>query len=196
MTEPVNQEIGIIKNKFIDAISQNTRQVKLAGWILVVLGIVAVIFPVVATLAVELLVAWLILFAGLAQIIFALGHRGTKNFWLNIVFGFTSALFGLVMAAMPVVGVVSLTSLMAAWFIISGTYKFLAAFQIRPAPEWFWMLINGVITVVLGYYIVVKFDTSVAWILGLFFGIDAIFGGSTLLSLVSGAEKSDAQKTN
>jgi len=134
---------------------------------------------------VELFVSWLILFSGVAQIAYALTHRGTAHFWLTLVFGIVSTVLGIIMAAVPVVGIVTMTSLMAAWFIISGTYKFIAAFQLKPAPQWIWMLFNGIITVILGYYIIIKFDSTVAWILGLFFGIDAIFAGATILSLIS-----------
>ncbi|MDK3157168.1 HdeD family acid-resistance protein [Kamptonema cortianum] len=193
MTAPTETQITALKNQFFDSLRQNARQAKLAGWIFIVLGVVAVIFPILATVVVELLVAWLILLSGLAQVVYALGHKGTKNFWVNIVFGLLSAVIGLIMAAMPTVGVVSLTSLMAAWFLVSGTCKFVAAWQIRPAPQWTFMLVNGLITVVLGYYIIFKFDSSVAWILGLFFGIDAIFGGWTLLSLVNQVEQEKNQ---
>lgn len=193
MTDTLGNEVVELKSEFQKALLKNIKTARFIAWLLIGMGVIAVIFPVLATMAVDLLVAWLILFYGVGQIVYSLGHKNTLHFWVSIFFGIFSVVVGVIMAALPVAGVVSLTSLMAAWFIVSGTYKFIAAFQIRPSSQWTWMLLNGLITVVLGYYIIIKFDSSVAWILGLFFGIDALFGGFTLKSLVEEVEKGQSK---
>jgi uncharacterized membrane protein HdeD (DUF308 family) len=65
------------------------------GIILVVLGLLAIIVPPIATLAVELLFGWLFLISGIAGLITTFLMRQAPGFWWSLV----SAILGMHLAS-------------------------------------------------------------------------------------------------
>ena len=62
----------------------------------------------------------------------------------------------------------------------------------RATPGWVWMLVSGVASLVLGIMVYKHWPSDSAAILGLFFGINLLFNGSSLLALGLSAPKASA----
>lgn len=103
---------------------------------MVLLGIAAVIWPQVSSLAVGAYVGWLFLLrgvVGLAMIFFA---PSTTGFLWSLLTGALALFTGVLLLWHPVEGVVSLTLVLVAFFFAEGVSQIAAAFVYRSAfPE-------------------------------------------------------------
>ena len=83
----------------------------------------------------------------------------------------------------PVSGAISLTLLLAAFFILDGAASIMYALAHRQQlpGQWGWLLAGGLIDLALAALIIVGFPGSAAWAVGLLVGIDLIFGGTSLI---------------
>jgi uncharacterized membrane protein HdeD (DUF308 family) len=66
--------------------------------------------------------------------------------------------------------------------MLGGLFRILTAVAAR-FHHWVWVLLNGVISLVLGLMIWRQWPVSGLWVIGLFIGIDMIFYGWSLIML-------------
>jgi uncharacterized membrane protein HdeD (DUF308 family) len=80
----------------------------------------------------------------------------------------------------------TLTLILAVFFMVSGAFRILVALLMR-FPEWRWLLLNGLITLLLGLLIWKQWPLSGLWVIGLFIGFELIYTGVSwvLLSLAA-----------
>jgi uncharacterized membrane protein HdeD (DUF308 family) len=152
------------------------------GWFLafgiglVVLGVAAVARSVAATVVSMLFFGWLLVIAAgieVAQTIMVGKWAGMfQHMAAAILFG----IVGLLIIWRPVVTAEILTLLMGAFFLVAGLFHLVAPAMIS-SPDWGWHVLNGVITLVLGFLVLAQWPVSGLWVIGLFIGIELIFYG-------------------
>ena len=153
------------------------------GLSLVVLGMLAVGSPFLAAVAVNAVIAWLIVLAGVVHVILAFhAHRAGSLVWRLLV-GLAYVLFGVYLIAHPALGVVSLTLLLASLFLVEGIFDVALFFQVRPMQGSSWVLVDGVITVLLGLMIYMQWPSSSGWAIGTLVGVSMIISGVTRVML-------------
>lgn len=91
--------------------------------------------------------------------------------------------FALSLIAHPLKGLISLTFLAALLFIMTGAVQAGVAWRLRPNKPWGWMMFSGVISILLGFYIIVTLPASSVAILGLLLGIDLLSSGVAYVML-------------
>src|SRR5215468_9260751 len=155
------------------------------GILLVVLGLLAILVPQVASLAVTLLLGWLFAISGIFGLIASFWARQAPGFWWSLLSAVLSIVVGGLLLARPVVGVFSLTYLLIAFFFVEGVVSIMYAIEHRRelTGGWVWMLVSGIITLALGVMILAGLPSTAAWALGLLVGIDMVFGGSALMAI-------------
>ena len=153
------------------------------GIVLVVLGIIAMGSPIFTTIAAKVLLGWLILFAGIAQVIRAFLSRNWKGFWGNIIVGLLYVIVGAWLAFYPLAGIIALTVLIAILFIAEGIFQIGIAFQVRPVGGWIWVGVSGVVAIVVGGLIFLGLPSSAKWAIGLLVGINLLMTGWSYLML-------------
>ena len=159
-----------------------------SGWIVAVgivlelLGIAAIAANVATTLVSVLVFAWLLVFAGVAQLFHAFSHRDWQGFLLDLLLGVLYVVTGLLLLQSPLQAAETLTLLMAAFFFVSGLFRVGAAIGTH-LPHRGWVVLSGVVNVVLGGLILAQWPASGLWVIGLFVGIDLVFGGMSLVML-------------
>lgn len=82
-----------------------------------------------------------------------------------------------------------ITLILAVFLIIEGISFIIGSFKMRHHSGWIWMLINGIAALVLGGMVYARWPSDSPWILGLFYGINSLFWGVSLLTLGLGAPK-------
>jgi uncharacterized membrane protein HdeD (DUF308 family) len=149
------------------------------GIVLLVLGVLAILLPPFATLAVTIIFGWIFLVSGLIGWVTTLGARGAPGFWWSLVSALLATVAGLVS------GAITLTLLLIAFFAIEGVVSILYALEHRRelSGRWEWMLVSGVIDLVLAGIIFAGLPGTAAWALGLMVGINLIFGGVALIAM-------------
>jgi uncharacterized membrane protein HdeD (DUF308 family) len=159
------------------------------GIMTVIFGVVAIGSPLITGVAVAMFVGFLLLASGVARIVHALKSRqwGT-GFWGTVI-GLLGVVAGLLMIFRPLVGLVTMTLLIAFYFLVDGICEIIAAFKIKPDQGWGWVLFNGIIAVVLGLMIWRQWPVSGAWAIGLLVGIHILLTGWSMVILGTGARR-------
>jgi uncharacterized membrane protein HdeD (DUF308 family) len=151
------------------------------GVSLIVLGMVAVGSPFLAAVAVNALIAWLIVLAGVVHLIIAFhAHRAASLLWRALV-GIAYIVFGGYLIAHPALGVVSLTLVLASLFLIEGIFDIALFFRMRSTEGSSWLLLDGIVTLILGLMIYMQWPSSSAWAIGTLVGVSMIISGVTRL---------------
>jgi uncharacterized membrane protein HdeD (DUF308 family) len=155
------------------------------GIVLVVLGLIAIVVPPIATLAVEILVGWLFLISGILGLITTFWMRGAPGFWWSLLSAVLGIGAGIVLLAWPLSGVLSLTLILIVFFTIEGIASIMYALEHKRelSGRWGWMLASGVVDLILAAIILIGLPGTAAWAIGLLVGINLIFGGSALIAM-------------
>lgn len=147
------------------------------GVLLILFGTAAILFPLAATLAVELLVGAVLVASGAVALVQAFGASGWKGFLLSLLAALLSLAVGAVLLFYPITGVISLTLLIGAFFFATGVVRVLLALRIRPNDQWGWIMVSGVLALILSALILLAWPRAAGWIIGLLVGVDLIFAG-------------------
>lgn len=166
------------------------RQVSsIAGWsvgiaVLVILaGLLAIILPVVAGVAVTLLVGWVLLLVGLLHLFFAFSGRTASTRVWELLLGIVYVLAGGYLIFHPLVGLTTLTLLLAAYLLVKGLLEFVQYFQTSPRRGLTWLILDGIINIVLAVIIWSQWPFSSVWVIGTLIGISILFSGLSRLML-------------
>ena len=158
------------------------------GWFLVfgiallLLGVIAVVRSVTATIVSMLFFGWLLLFACGIEIAQAVMVGHWVGFFHHLLAAVLFGVIGLTLVTRPVLSAEVVTVLMAALFLISGLFQFIGSVWVE-APGWGWQAVDGFITFVLGVLVLAQWPASGLWVIGLFIGIDLIFYGAAWIAL-------------
>jgi uncharacterized membrane protein HdeD (DUF308 family) len=114
-------------------------------------------------------------------------HRALEALFALIRIAAGLALFICVASSIAVI-----TLIFAVFLIVEGIFLIGGAFRLRKHAGWSWTLINGIAALILGVMVYSRWPSDSAWVLGLFFGINLLFNGMSLLMLGLAAPKSAA----
>lgn len=153
------------------------------GVALILLGVVALFFPVLTTIAAKVFLGWLILISGVVQAVHAFSTQKWSGFFYNLLIGLLYVLVGAWLAFLPLTGILSLTFMLAFLFILQGVLEIGVALKIKPDEGWGWMMAAGIVAVLAGIMLILKLPSSAAWAIGLMVGISMISAGWAYLSL-------------
>lgn len=155
------------------------------GVILVVLGIVALVLPPLASIAVAILFGWVLFLGGVFGLFTTLvGHRA-PGFWWSLLSSLVAIIAGVLLFGWPAGGALSLTVILTGFLAADGILTIMLALEFRRAlhDRWMWLLVNGVIDLILAALIFVGLPGSAAWAIGIIVGVDMLFGGSSLIAM-------------
>ena len=163
---------------------------KASGWLitlsiaLIVLGAIAIIWPGIASGTFTLAVAWILLVCGAVRMVKAFQSKPVRSFWLNLVVGVLYAIAGLYMLINLPAGVAALTLALGILFIVEGIFTVVAAFRNHIGGNLSWIVVlDGVITLILGILAINQWPASAFWLIGLYLGISLLSSGIALLSV-------------
>jgi uncharacterized membrane protein HdeD (DUF308 family) len=159
------------------------------GVLLILFGMLAVGSPFIAAVAVSVVVAWLIISAGVVHLILAFHAHGAGSLIWKLLVGLAYLFFGVYLIMHPLLGVASLTLVLATLFLIEGILDIILFFKMRSMRGSNWVLIDGVITVLLGLLIYIHWPSSSIWAIGTLVGVSMIISGITRVMLSLAARK-------
>ena len=168
---------------------------KASGWsivwavLLIIFGMLAIGMPLVAAVAMATLISWLLVFAGAAHLISAFHTSGVGGVLWQIVVGIAYVGMGLYLLMHPLLGVASLTLLLAALFLVEGIVDLIAFWQARSQSGAVWILLDGIVTIALAFLIWAHWPSSSIWAVGTLVGISMIVSGVTRLMISMGVRK-------
>ena len=162
----------------LDQIRQNWAWIVGAGACLILAGTAAIAAPLMSSLAVEMVVASLLVVGGIAAVVAAFYAREWGGFFTRFISGLLHVAVGTAMAFNPVAGLISLTMLVVVFFGFEGALRFIAAFQSRKVGRaWVWILASGILAVGCCGIIASQLPVSSLVLIGSLAGIHLIFSG-------------------
>ena len=159
------------------------------GSLMIILGGVAIVFPLATAIAAKTLFGWLLLIGGAVQVFHAFSTKGWSAFFFNLLVGIVYVLVGGWLAFLPLTGILTLTILLASAFVAQGILEALMAFRLRPMEGWVWILAAGVLALAVGLMILAQLPGSAVWVIGLLVGINMLSSGWAYVFLAMVAKK-------
>ncbi len=169
-----------IQTPYMSKIKENAGTMIAVGVIVMLLGLLIMASPLVAGISVAIMVGVMLIFGGIAQLVFA--FKSDLGLFA-MALGVLTVVIGGYMLSDPGVALTALTIFLAAYLIISGISEALMALQARPLDGWGWALFSGILSIILGVMIWAQTPLSGAWAIGILIGIRIFFSGWALLML-------------
>jgi uncharacterized membrane protein HdeD (DUF308 family) len=156
-----------------------------------VLGLAAMIVPPLASLAVTIFLGWMFLISGIAGLFVTYWARQMPGFWWSLFSAALAVLAGLVLLARPMQGVLTLTIVVGAYFLIEGVTTIMYALEHRRelSERWSWLLVSGLMDILISFLIISGLPGSAEWAIGLLVGINLVLGGASLVGMALAARK-------
>ena len=152
------------------------------GIALIVLGGACILGAVTATLVTVLAFGWLLLAAAVFALIQAFRTRTWGGFFLCLLSALLRGVTGYLLLRYPLAGEMSLTLILASFFIVGGLFRAIGAGTLQ-FPQWGWAAFSGIVSVALGVMLLTQLPVSSIWFIGLAIGIDFIFDGVSFVAL-------------
>jgi uncharacterized membrane protein HdeD (DUF308 family) len=170
-----------------DAMRETVRRYSLwylvQGILMVVTGILALIYPWIASIAIVRLLGWFLIITGILQAIGLIGARQVPYFWLELISAGLAIVIGLLLLRHTDAGLLFFSVLFIVYFMVEGMVKVIFGLTIRPFPNWGWVFASGLIGILLSVYLWANLSTVSEWVLGFLLGVLLVVEGSALTSL-------------
>jgi uncharacterized membrane protein HdeD (DUF308 family) len=191
MTLDQTTRTGDLQRSVASAIHAHWQLFLVEGVVLIVLGIAAIIVPVIATLAFTLVIGWLFLISGAVGLATTFWMRNAPGFWWSLVSAVIAIAAGIILLLWPISGTVSLTLVLIAFFFVEGVATIMYAIQHRAqlSHRWGWMLASGIVDLILAGIIFAGLPETATWALGLLVGINMLFGGTAMIGMALAARQ-------
>jgi uncharacterized membrane protein HdeD (DUF308 family) len=157
------------------------------GAIMVLLGVAALIWPAISSVAVSFYIGWMFLLSGAVGLGLMVFAPTAGGFFWALLTSVLTMFAGALLIWHPLAATLSLTLVLTAFFLAEGVFQIVSAFSHRSDfPEsWSWMLLSGIADLVLVALILAGWPGSAVWALGLYAGINLISSGLALIVTAS-----------
>lgn len=168
----------------------------LLGAVMILIGIGALAFPLVASLSVELLLGVTFLVGGIATLIQSLQEKEWGGVFWQLAIGVVYLAGGILFLINPFGGVIALTVFLGTVFLVEGITRMIMGFQLRAQRNWGWLVASGGLSMVLGILVFggLANGASLGFI-GVLLGINFIFAGASFVALGSARVQTVAHET-
>jgi uncharacterized membrane protein HdeD (DUF308 family) len=160
-----------------------------------VLGMFGIIEPGVAGLGVTLLVGWLLIFGSGMHFVAAFKGGGAKHVMFQLLIGIVYLIGGIYFLTHTIMAVSTLTLLLAGIILAEGVLEVISYFRMRNEGASGWMLLNGIVTLLLGALIWFHWPSSSVWAIGTLVGVNLLMTGITRLMFGLAARRLIKQAT-
>jgi len=146
-----------------------------AGVILVIAGVLAIGIPWIPALVATIWIAWVLVFAGVAELIHSF-DLAQGRLW-KLVLGLLYIATGLYILFRPGPGLAALALVLGVFLLVEGVILAFIALQWRPLAGWGWWLFDAIITLLLGFLILEGWPSNSATMVGLLVGASMLISG-------------------
>ena len=182
MSNAALPELDGFRRRMAVAIHDHWKLFLAEGVVMVILGLVAIAVPEVASLVIAIFVGWLFFIGGIFRTCSLLRHRHMPGFVWSLATAVLAIVLGLVLLLRPAAGVLTLTLVLVVFFILEGIGAILLAIEHRRhLPSWGWVLFSGLVDLLLAFLIWDGWPSSASWAIGLLVGINMLFVGLSLI---------------
>jgi uncharacterized membrane protein HdeD (DUF308 family) len=178
-----NLSISDMQHAVKDTVRHHWQLFLTQGVIMTILGVLAVIWPQISTVAVDVYVGWLFLLSGVVGLATMFLAQDVQAFLWLLLTAALSLFVGIVLLWHPVEGAVSLTLVLIAFFIVEGIFQIAASISYRDVfpDSWGWLLASGIADLILAALIIKGWPSTAGWALGLIVGVNLVTSGAAII---------------
>ena len=178
-----NLSISDMQHAVRDTVRHHWQLFLTQGVIMTILGVLAVIWPQISTVAVDVYVGWLFLLSGVVGLATMFLAQDVQAFLWLLLTAALSLFVGIVLLWHPVEGAVSLTLVLIAFFIVEGIFQIAASIGYRDVfpDSWGWLLASGIADLILAALIIKGWPSTAGWALGLIVGVNLVTSGAAII---------------
>jgi uncharacterized membrane protein HdeD (DUF308 family) len=154
------------------------------GILLIVLGLLAIGAPFATSVGAVMVIGWVMIFSGAAHFFDAWMSDDVRRFVSRLCIAFLYVLVGFMLEAYPVAGALTVTFTLALLFIVEGVVEFAAWAVARHDAGAGWLLVNAIVTLMLGVLVLARWPSSATWVIALMVGTSLIMSGTSRVMLV------------
>lgn len=170
-------------------LQRNWRYLMVTGAIIASLGLLAVFAPFVTGISLSIFLGAFLVVGALVHVANAFSARGWAGSLWQIVLAIVYVIAGISILTDPIIGLVTLTLLVAVYLAIVGIVEIGMGLSMRSEPRWGWPVLSGVISLILAGLLWVGFPSTALWAVGLLFGISLLSSGLSLVGIALVARK-------
>ena len=182
-TTSLDAAAAAMRDAMRDTVRRNSLLYLLQGILMVITGLLALIYPALASVAIVRLLGWVLIVSGIFQGIGLIGASEVPYFWMELLSAVLAIVIGVLLLRHTDAGLLLFSALFLIYFMIEGMVKAIFAFIIRPFPNWGWVLASGLLGIVFALYLWANLSTVSDWMLGVLLGIFLLVEGTALSSL-------------
>jgi uncharacterized membrane protein HdeD (DUF308 family) len=158
------------------------------GWsialsiLMIVAGLGAIVIPLVAGIAITLVIGWLLIFSGIMHLIYCWYRHDVVGVMWEILVGIVYLIAGFYVIGHPVGGLTSLTLVLAFYLLARSILEVFLALALRGRMA-IWLWLGAIINLILAAMIWKTWPVSSIWVIGTLIGFGMLFTGFTRLML-------------
>jgi uncharacterized membrane protein HdeD (DUF308 family) len=172
------------------ALGKSWKMLLTAGIISAVLGAIAIIVPPLASVTITYLVGILLLIGAVAYVAEAISRGSTGHRIWSALLAVLYVFAGVWLIVNPVSGTITLTWVLAIFFLLIGVLRLIAGISSRgKVPNSGWTIVNGVLSILIAVLVIGDLPSSAAWAIGLLVGIQLLFDGIALIATAMAGKK-------
>jgi uncharacterized membrane protein HdeD (DUF308 family) len=157
--------------------------------VLIFFGVLAITLPMATSIGVVIVIGWLVMFDGFAQLVHAFQSKGIGHIVWKLLVALLYVVVGGYLVARPALGATSLTLILGIFFFAEGVVDIVAYVSTRKSGSSSWILFDGIVTLVLGFMIWNRWPVSSTWVIGTLVGVSMIMTGTTRLMMTLAVRK-------
>jgi uncharacterized membrane protein HdeD (DUF308 family) len=187
-----NADLDKLRSSVTRSLHAHWRLFLAEGIVLLVLGLLAIVVPQIATIAVAVFIGWILLVSGAVGLLATFRMRTAPGFWWSLISAILGIVAGILLFRSPVSGALSLTVILTVFLVVEGIVSILFALEHKRelSGRWGAMLFSGLVDLFLAGIIIEGLPGTAAWAIGLLIGINLVFGGSALIAMALHARNS------
>jgi len=174
-----------------EALSKNWKVLLIGGIVSVVLGLIAIIVPPLASVGITILVGIILLVGAVGMVAEAISRGTTGHRIWSAILAVLYVIAGVWLLINPVEGTITLTVVLIVFFLVIGLFRLIAGIQGRSGgvPNAGWMIVNGILSIAIAVLVLLDLPSSAAWAIGLLVGIQLLFDGMMLITTAMAGKK-------
>jgi uncharacterized membrane protein HdeD (DUF308 family) len=180
MSMSLDAAADVMREAMRETVRRHSLWYLIQSALMVVAGVLALIYPLVSSVAVVLFLGWMLIISGVVQGISLFDARKLPHFWLQLISVVLSLIVGALFLRDPGQALIVLTLLLIVFLMVEGISKVIFSLTIKPFPNWGWVLVSGIIGILLAFYLWASLPITAIWLLGVLLGIQLICEGAAI----------------
>jgi uncharacterized membrane protein HdeD (DUF308 family) len=185
-----NKQESVIESTYFE-LRTHWKTVLFHGILFTILGLLAVLVPVIFSIAFEQVIGWLFLIGGAIQFYRCIEYNQATGYWMMLLSSLFAMIFGVLFIFHPLEGIVALTTVIALYFLAEGLVKIILAYVLRESSHWGWFLLSGLCSIAISVIAFSGLPFTASWFIGTLIGVYLIINGLSYMIIAIQAHRAD-----